>query len=94
MKGSLENLSWANEIAVSSLVFLAADQERLGRFLALSGIDPQSIREAAREPGFLAGVLEHISGDEKLLIAFAAENGIRPEDVARARATLIGPVLG
>jgi hypothetical protein len=94
MKGSLENISFANEIAVTALVFLAADQERLGRFLALSGIDPQSIREVAREPHFLAGVLEHISGDEKLLITFAAENNILPEDVSRARTILIGPVPG
>lgn len=91
MKDRSEKFSSASEIAVNALVFLAADEERLGRFLALSGIDPQTIRLAAREPGFLAGVLEHISGDEKLLIAFAAENGVRPEDVSAARAALTGP---
>jgi hypothetical protein len=82
----------ANEIAVNALVFLAADEQRLGAFLALSGIDPGTIRTAAREPGFLAGVLEHIAGDEKLLVQFANENGLRPADVAAARNALSGPV--
>lgn len=94
MKGTSEEFSKANELAVGALTFLAADSDRLGRFLALSGIDPQSIRLAAREPGFLAGVLEHIAGDEKLLLAFAEENGIPPQDVTRARLLLAGPTPG
>jgi hypothetical protein len=94
MKGSSEKLTKANELAVSALVFLAADPDRLGRFLALTGIEPQTIRLAAREPGFLAGVLDHIAGDEKLLLAFAGENGIRPEEVSRARSLLAGPGEG
>ncbi|BCJ91132.1 hypothetical protein IZ6_18670 [Terrihabitans soli] len=92
MQGNLKELKNASELAVSALVFLAADPERLGRFLALSGIDPQTIRLAAKEPGFLAGVLEHISGDEKLLLAFAEENQVRPQEVSRARALLAGPM--
>jgi hypothetical protein len=83
-----------NDIAVGALIFLAADEERLGRFLALSGIDPQTIRLAAREPGFLAGVLDHIAGDEKLLLLFAEESGIRPDQIASARAALAGPAVG
>jgi Protein of unknown function (DUF3572) len=94
MKGSSEELSKANELAVGALVFLAADPDRLGRFLALSGIEPQTIRLAAKEPGFLAGVLDHIAGDESLLLAFAEDNAIRPEDVTRARFLLAGPVEG
>lgn len=94
MKGSSEEFSQANELAVSALVFLAADSDRLGRFLALSGIEPQTIRLAAKEPGFLAGVLDHIAGDENLLLAFAEENQIRPQDVTRARILLAGPIEG
>jgi Protein of unknown function (DUF3572) len=94
MKGSSEKLIKANELAVSALVFLAADADRLGRFLALTGLEPETIRLAAQEAGFLAGVLDHIAGDENLLLAFAGENGIRPEDVSRARNLLAGPVEG
>lgn len=79
----------AEGLAAAALGFLAADSERLGRFLALSGIAPQAIRAAAREPHFLAGVLDHVLADEAgLLLPFAAAEGIRPEDVATARATL------
>ena len=44
----------------------------------------------AREPRFLAGVLEHMLGDESLLIAFATSAGIDPAEVARARSALGG----
>jgi Protein of unknown function (DUF3572) len=36
-------------------------------------------------------VLDHIVSDERLLLAFAAENDIDPETVMRARDALVGP---
>ena len=63
----------AQTLAIQALAFLAAEPERIGRFLALTGIGPDEVREAAQEPHFLAGVLEHVSGDERLLLAFAAD---------------------
>jgi hypothetical protein len=48
------------------------------------------LRAAAREPEFLLGVLDYVTGDEALLLAFANESGIDPEDVARARDALAG----
>ena len=41
-----------------------SEPERLGRFLALTGIGPPEFATAAREPGFLAGVLDHLAADE------------------------------
>jgi hypothetical protein len=78
----------AEVLAIQALAFIAQEPERLSRFLGLSGIAPERIRDAADEPGFLAGVLEHMLGDESLLIAFAADAGIDPAAVARARAAL------
>jgi hypothetical protein len=86
-----ERQAAAEGLAVAALGFIAAERDRLGRFLALSGIGPDSIRAAAREPQFLAGVLDHITSDERLLLAFAAENDIDPEAVMRARDVLAGP---
>jgi len=80
----------AQSLAITALSYLAAEPERLGRFLAVTGIGPERIRDAAREPGFLAGVLDHFSGDEQLLIAFAEHQGIKPEEIERARAALGG----
>ena len=78
----------ASAVAVAALRFIAGEPERLGRFLSLTGIDPKSIRAAAREPGFLLGVLDHLLGDESLLLAFANQNEIDPRDVQRARSVL------
>ena len=74
----------AEMLAVQALTFIARDQERLGRFLVVTGIGPAEIRSAARETRFLAGVLEYLAGDESLLLAFAAEAGIDPAHVAVA----------
>lgn len=80
----------AATLAIAALTFIAQDPEQLGRFLALSGIGPESLRTAAREPGFLLGVLDHVSGDETLLLAFAADRGIDPLAVGSARTMLAG----
>jgi len=73
-----------------ALGFIAAEPERLGRFLAMTGIGPHSVRAAALEPQFLAGVLDYLVADEELLRAFAAQSEIDPETVMRARALLAG----
>ncbi len=75
-------------LGVQALAFIAQDDDRLGLFIASTGIAPQSLRDAAREPDFLAGVLEHMLADENLLIAFAESAGIDPAEVARAHRTL------
>jgi hypothetical protein len=80
----------ARTIAIEGLEFLAADTERLERFLALSGLSPATLRAAAAAPGFLPAVLDHIAGEESLLLAFSAAAGRDPRDIARAREILGG----
>jgi hypothetical protein len=72
-------------LAVSALGFLAADSEKLSRFLALSGLGPHNLRAAAADPRFLSGVLDYLLADERLLQAFAADQSCVPETVAAAR---------
>jgi hypothetical protein len=88
--GGRAGMDAAEALAIAALSFLAEEPERLGRFLAATGIGPESIRDAARDPGFLAGVLDHLGGDERLLVAFADHAGIDPMEVDRARAALDG----
>jgi hypothetical protein len=80
----------AERTAVAALAFLAGRPDDLGRFLSLSGIEPAAIRKSAGEPGFLSGVIDFLLGDETLLLAFAAEAGVRPERVAGLRPALDG----
>jgi hypothetical protein len=79
-----------DEIAIAALGFIAGDPERLGRFLALTGLGPGTLRAAAADPGFLARVLDFLAEDESALIAFAANQGFQPEAVMRARQRLTG----
>ena len=81
----------AESIAIESLTFLAGNPARLDRFLALSGLEPDNLRAAAGEPGFLAGVLEHLASDESLLLAFAANARRAPATIAKARDILSPP---
>jgi len=87
-KRSVITAEAAESLAIQALAFFAADPERLGRFLAVTGVGPQEIRQAAREPQFLAGVLDYLAGDEALLVDFAAEVDMDPAEVARACSVL------
>lgn len=78
----------AETLAIQALGFLAQDPERLGRFLALTGVEPDQIREVASEPHFLAAVLDHIAGYEPLLNEFVAATEIDPAVIQPARAAL------
>ena len=80
----------AEALAIQALTFIGADAERLGRFLAVTGIGPVEIRGAASEPGFLGGVLDYMASDERMIAAFAAENNLDPADVDRGRLVLAG----
>jgi Protein of unknown function (DUF3572) len=81
----------AENIAIKALTFLTGDPERLARFLALTGLGPETIRAAAGSPGFLKAVLDHVAGHEELLLSLADETGTRPEAIAEARRLLAGP---
>jgi hypothetical protein len=74
----------AEEIAVAALGFVASDPTLLARFLSITGIEAHAIRQAAREPGFLAGVLQFIAAHEPTLLAFAESTGTEPASVLQA----------
>ena len=78
----------AEHVAIQALSYIAAEPDRLGGFLAATGIGPDRIRAAAREPGFLGGVLNYLAGDEALLLAFAEAENLAPDLVAKARIVL------
>jgi hypothetical protein len=81
----------AEQIAVAALNFLASDMDHLGGFLAATGLGPQNLRESARDPAFLAGVLRYIMQDESLVLAFAANASVPPETVIQADLVLNPP---
>lgn len=80
----------AEATAIAALQYLASDPERLGRFLSLTGLGPDTLRQAASDPGFLPRVLDYLLEDERLLVAFAEAHGVRPDQVVAAHARLGG----
>lgn len=76
--------------ALKALGFLAADPERISRFMSLSGLDPDAIRASAAEPAFLGGLLDYLLSDDSLLLIFAQEQDLRPERIAQLRRKLPG----
>ena len=78
-------------MAVAALTFLAADSERLERFLSVTGLGPHNLRAAAADPTFYGSVLDYLLADEPLLVAFAANAGVDPADIAQAQQKRIEP---
>jgi hypothetical protein len=78
----------AEIVAVQALSFLAGEPERLGRFLAESGLGPETLRSAASDPNFLASVLDFILRDDESVKAFAAFSQLHPTNIMAAREVL------
>lgn len=82
--------STAETLAILAFSFLLADDTRRARFLDLTGVDPDDLRAAITQPEFQAAILDHVSADERILMAFAADADIDPGDVEAARTALGG----
>jgi Protein of unknown function (DUF3572) len=81
----------AEIVAVQALSFIAGEPERLGLFLAESGIGPETLRTAAADPHFLGSVLDFVLRDDATVKAFAATSQHHPTTIAAARQALSDP---
>jgi hypothetical protein len=78
----------AEIVAVQALGFIAGDPERLGAFLAETGIGPASLRAAAADPQFLVSLLDFVLRDDATVKAFAKQSELHPTNIAAAREVL------
>ncbi len=81
----------AEIVAVQALGFIASEPERLGLFLAETGIGPETLRTAAADPQFLASVLDFVLRDDATVKAFASVSQLHPTNIAAAREVLGDP---
>ena len=81
----------AEIVAIQALSFIAGDPERLGTFLAETGIGPETLRTSAADPRFLASVLDFILRDDATVKAFASASQLHPTNIAAARQALSDP---
>ena len=78
-------------VAIQALSFIAGEPERLGLFLAESGIGPETLRNAAADPRFLASVLDFVMRDDATVKAFANVSQLHPTNIAAAHQALNDP---
>ncbi len=81
----------AEIVAIQALGFVAGDPERLGLFLAETGIGPDTLRKSAADPRFLASVLDFVLRDDATVNAFAEVSELHPTNIAAARQVLGDP---
>jgi hypothetical protein len=81
----------AEIVAIQALSFIAGEPERLGLFLAESGICPETLRNAAADPRFLASVLDFVMRDDATVKAFASASQLHPTNIAAAHQALNDP---
>ena len=81
----------AEIVAIQALSFIAGDPERLGLFLAETGIGPETLRKSASDPKFLASVLDFVMRDDATVKAFADASQLHPTNIAAAQQVLGDP---
>ncbi|MCX8253513.1 hypothetical protein RHAL1_02238 [Beijerinckiaceae bacterium RH AL1] len=77
--------------SAEALTFLAGDEERLRRFLDITGLSAATLRRAAAGPTFAADLLDYMAADERCLVAFAQETGRDLAELERMRQELAAP---
>lgn len=82
----------AETLGLTALAFLAEERQRLARFLGATGMSADALAAAAAAPATLAAVLEHLLGDESLLMVFAATRHLDAARIAPAARVLTDAV--
>lgn len=80
-----------NDLDLKILTALATNPERLGRFIDLTGLQINTIREASLKPEFWRAVYDHVAADEPLLLEISSEIGETPEMIMQAWKRLSPP---
>ncbi len=76
-----ENKFETEGLCADILGWIATDETLMNRFLALSGLSADTLRQASREPGFHSGVLAFLMSHEPTLMAYCEARDVAPERV-------------
>jgi hypothetical protein len=80
----------AEDVATAALAWMASEPDVMGAFLAQSGLPVDELRARTGDPVLLGAVLDLVLTRDDWVIAVAKEAGLRPDQVAVARAALPG----
>jgi hypothetical protein len=78
----------ADQIAIDALGYIASEPDLMQRFLDLTGIEADGIRQAAGQPSFFVGVLDFLLANENDVVAFSHATGTPLETVQIAQEKL------
>ena len=67
---------------------MLADERRARRFLDLTGLTPEQLRERIESPELQLSVLDFLCAHDPDLLGAAEALGVRPADIAAARERL------
>lgn len=70
---------------MAALAWVLSDTPRAERFLALTGLSPESLRAAIAEPATHRAVLDFLCAHEPDLVAAAESLGLEPARLAALR---------
>jgi len=75
-------------LALAALGWVLEDTGRAQRFLALTGLSVDALRDGLGDVAVLGAVLDFLAGHEPDLLAAAEALGVLPEDIAQAKGRL------
>ena len=79
----------AATLALAALGWLLEDGDRAARYLELTGLDPESLREGLGDRAVLGSTLDFLANHEPDLIRAAEALAVTPEELIAARKDLI-----
>jgi hypothetical protein len=85
-----QNTQNSSDIALLYMAYLASNDEKLGEFCNLSGMGQSELTGRLLELSFQGFLLDFLLQDESELLAFTAENNLKPETIMIARSKLPG----
>jgi len=75
----------AHTLALAALGWVLEDDDRAARYLDVTGLDPDSLREGLGNPAILASCLDFLADYEPDLVRAAEALAITPEELIAAR---------
>ena len=75
-------------LALGALAATLSEERRAQRFIDLTGIGTDELRQRAGEPDLLAALLRFLEAHEPDLLAVAETLGCKPEELVEARRKL------
>ncbi len=78
----------APTLALAALGWILEDGDRAGRYLELTGLDPDTLRAGLDNPAVLSSTLDFLANHEPDLIRAAEALAVTPEELIAARQEL------